>query len=90
MFDFKIIYSEKTYEMVNDKINEYNYRIGDLKLSIIYRKAKCYDLIQETKIINEECDEFIINNTNIQMNDLINEVVRFEEMIKIYRSNKNA
>jgi len=76
--------------MVNDKINEYNYRIGDLKLSIIYRKAKCYDLIQETKIINEECDEFIINNTNIQMNDLINEVVRFEEMIKIYRSNKNA
>ena len=65
MFDFKIIDSEKTYEMVNNKINEYNYRIGDLKLSIIYRKAKCYDLIQETKIINEECDEFIINNTNI-------------------------
>jgi 2C-methyl-D-erythritol 2,4-cyclodiphosphate synthase len=90
MLNFKIIDSEKTYEIVNNKINEYNYRIGDLKLSIIYHKAKCYDLIQETKIINEECYDFLINNTNIQINDLINEVNRFEEMIKIYRSNKNA
>ena len=89
MFDFKIIDSKETYKMVDNKNNEYNYRIGDLRLLLIYYKAKYVDLIRETKIINEE-EYLSIDTTQKQMDDLKNEVIRFEEMLKIYRSNKNA
>ena len=89
MFDFKIINSKETYKMVESKNYEYNYRIGDLRLLLIHHKAKYFDLIRETKIINEE--EYLIIDTIIkQMDDLKNEVIRFDEMLKIYRSNKNA
>ena len=73
MFDFKIINSKETYKMVDNKNYEYNYRIGDLQLLFIYHKVKYFDLIQETKIINED--------------DIKNEVIRFEEMLKAYRLN---
>jgi len=89
MFDFKIIDSKETYEMVDNKNNEYNYRIGDLRLLLIYHKAKYFDLILETKKINEEEYSFIYTIIK-QMDDLKNEVIRFEEMLKIYRSNINA
>ena len=89
MFDFKIIDSKETYKMVESKNYEYNYRIGDLRLLLIHHKAKYFDLIRETKIINEE--EYLIIDTIIkQIDDLKKEVVRFEEMLKIYRSNINA
>ena len=89
MFDFKIINSKETYKMVESKNYEYNYRIGDLRLLLIHYKAKYFDLIRETKIINEE-EYLSIDTTQKQMDDLKNEVIRFEEMLKIYRSNKNA
>jgi len=89
MFDFKIIDSKETYEMVDNINNEYNYRIGDLRLLLIYHKAKYFDLILETKKINEEEYSFIYTIIK-QMDDLKNEVIRFEEMLKIYRSNINA
>ena len=89
MFDFKIIDSKETYKMVDNKNNEYNYRIGDLRLLLIHHKAKYFDLIRETK--NKYEEEYVFIDTIIkQMDDLKKEVVIFEEMLKIHRSNKNA
>ena len=72
--------------MVDNKNNEYNYRIGDLKLLLIHHKAKYFDLIRESKIIDEESYTFIDTITK-QIDDLKNEVIRFEEMFEAYRLN---
>ena len=72
--------------MVDNKNNEYNYRIGDLKLLLIHHKAKYIDLIRESKIIDEESYTFIDTITK-QIDDLKHEVIRFEEMFEAYRLN---